>query len=151
MRRDRKGSTSGAVSPTIPSGISWRGRHRSQRWFILKQSASLMVKLGMTLESVQKQHVQDNHGIWRDVYSFGLWRDHDESRRKWVARSNRSLAHCRLLWNHERDILLLAYIRVWAKCPCETRDEYREIVTEKELTMHRLMQITLKKCMVSNK
>ncbi|HHW93371.1 MAG TPA: GNAT family N-acetyltransferase [Clostridiaceae bacterium] len=39
------------------------------------KSASLMVKLGMSLENVQKQHVQDHYGAWRDLYHFSLLRE----------------------------------------------------------------------------
>lgn len=52
------------------------------------KSTVLMVKLGMTLEGRQKQHVRDNNGTCRDIYYYGLLRvdypaekDHENSER----------------------------------------------------------------------
>ena len=44
------------------------------------KSVSLMQKLGMQLEGVQRSQTRDNHGNWADLYFYGLlkddWRKH---------------------------------------------------------------------------
>ena len=43
------------------------------------KSVSLMQKLGMQLEGIQRSQTKDNHGNWADLYFYGLleedWRD----------------------------------------------------------------------------
>ena len=44
------------------------------------KSVSLMQKLGMQLEGIQRSQTKDNHGDWADLYFYGLleedWRKH---------------------------------------------------------------------------
>ena len=39
------------------------------------KSVSLMKKLGMQLEGIQRSHTKDNHGNWADLYFYGLLDD----------------------------------------------------------------------------
>ena len=36
------------------------------------KSVSLMQKLGMQLEGIQRRQTKDNHGNWADLYFYGL-------------------------------------------------------------------------------
>ncbi len=46
------------------------------------KSVSLMQKLGMQLEGIQRSQTKDNHGNWADLYFYSLladdWRELDE-------------------------------------------------------------------------
>ena len=39
------------------------------------KSVSLMKKLGMQLEGIQRSQTKDNHGNWADLYFYGLLED----------------------------------------------------------------------------
>ena len=39
------------------------------------KSVSLMQKLGMQLEGIQRSQTKDNHGNWADMYFYGLLAD----------------------------------------------------------------------------
>ena len=39
------------------------------------KSVSLMQKLGMQLEGIQRRQTKDNHGNWADLYFYGLLED----------------------------------------------------------------------------
>lgn len=39
------------------------------------KSVSLMQKLGMQLEGIQRSQTKDNHGAWADLYFYGLLED----------------------------------------------------------------------------
>ena len=39
------------------------------------KSVSLMQKLGMQLEGIQRSQTKDNHGSWADLYFCGLLED----------------------------------------------------------------------------
>ena len=39
------------------------------------KSVSLMKKLGMQLEGIQRSQTKDNHGAWADLYFYGLLAD----------------------------------------------------------------------------
>ena len=39
------------------------------------KSVSLMQKLGMQLEGIQRSQTKDNHGNWADLYFYGLLED----------------------------------------------------------------------------
>lgn len=50
------------------------------------KSVSLMKKLGMGLEGIQRSQTKDNHGAWADLYFYGLleedWRKNENQRCK---------------------------------------------------------------------
>lgn len=39
------------------------------------KSVSLMKKLGMQFEGIQRSQARDNHGNWADLYVYGLLED----------------------------------------------------------------------------
>ena len=39
------------------------------------KSVSLIQKLGMQLEGIQRSQTKDNHGNWADLYFYGLLED----------------------------------------------------------------------------
>ena len=46
------------------------------------KSVSLMQKLGMQLEGIQRSQTKDNHGNWRDLYFYGMLEE--DWRKQWT-------------------------------------------------------------------
>ena len=56
------------------------------------KSVSLMKKLGMRCEGVQRQQVRDQNGIWRDLYFYGLLCtdiQHEDLKRQYIGTGER--------------------------------------------------------------
>ena len=80
----RKGLAFEACKAVIDYAFTERKAHKIFAEAIdTVKSVSLMQKLGMRLEGIQRSQTRDNHGAWADLYFYGLleeeWRKYGNS------------------------------------------------------------------------